>query len=227
MTTTTMMKIQVQAPAGAAEGAAAHECRLLAERGGMVLGQLRLRAGIGLDRPRWWYHVGCAVHAAAELNLFHRQPTLLLGNDLTGAAELCDIEVAGDDAAVLDALIAHAQALVQADPQRWGPRLIAELPGVRDAAGRSPFWQGLGRHFHSGDTQAEAARFGAEAWRAHVAALLPRQLVYTSFLARDAQDAIGVADASAQTLRAALERAGLRFAGHVRIDDGGPVVEGW
>jgi arginine/ornithine N-succinyltransferase beta subunit len=34
-----------------------------------------------------------------------------------------------------------------------------------------------------------------------------------------------VADASAQALRAALERAGLRFAGHVRIDDGGPVME--
>jgi arginine N-succinyltransferase len=222
----TTMKIQVQPSAGTAEDQAEHECRLLAEQGDTVLGQLRLRAGIGLAQPRWWYHVGCAVHAAAELNLFHRQPTLLLGNDLTGAAELCDIEVTDNNPVVLDALIAHAQALAHAEPQRWGTRLIAELPGVRDAAGRSPFWQGLGRHFHSGDAQAEAARFGIEAWRAHVAALLPRQLVYTSFLARDAQDAIGVADASAQAQRAALERAGLRFAGHVRIDDGGPVVEG-
>jgi arginine N-succinyltransferase len=222
----TMMKIQVQPAAGAAEGATAQECRLLAEQGGRVRGQLRLRAGIGLAQPRWWYHVGCVVHAAAELNLFHRQPTLLLGNDLTGAAELCDIEVTDNNSDVLGALIAHAHALVSAEPQRWGTRLIAELPGVRDAAGRSPFWQGLGRHFHSGDAQAEAARFGAEAWRAHVAALLPRQLIYTSFLARDAQDAIGVADASAQGLRAALERAGLRFVGHVRIDDGGPVLEG-
>jgi arginine N-succinyltransferase len=200
--------------------------RLRADSDGRAVGHARLRATIGLDHPRWWYHVGCAVHAAAELNLFHRQPTLLLGNDLTGAAELCDIEAADDNPAVLDALIAQARALVQAEPQRWGTRLVAELPGVRDAAGRSPFWQGLGRHFHNGDAQGEAARFGAEAWRAHVAALLPRQLVYTSFLARDAQDAIGVADASAHALRAALESAGLRFAGHVRIDDGGPVLEG-
>jgi arginine N-succinyltransferase len=200
--------------------------QLRAESDGRAVGSARLRERIGLDRPRWWYHVGCAVHAAAELNLFHRQPTLLLGNDLTGAAELCDIEVTDNNASVLDALIAHARVLVQAEPQLWGTRLIAELPGVRDAAGRSPFWQGLGRHFHSGDAQAEAAAFGAEAWRAHVAALLPRQLIYTSFLARDAQDAIGAADASAQAQRAALERAGLRFVGHVRIDDGGPVVEG-
>jgi arginine/ornithine N-succinyltransferase beta subunit len=114
-------------------------------------------------------------------------------------------------------LIAHAQALVKIEPQRWATRLIAELPGVRDTASRSPFWQGLGRHFHSGDAQADATRFGAEAWRAHVAALLPRQLIYISFLARDA---------SVQAQRAALERARLRFAEHVRIDDGGPVVEG-
>jgi arginine N-succinyltransferase len=208
-----------------------HDRLLRAEREGAVLGQARLRAGIGLDRPRWWYHVGCAVHAAPALDLFHRQPTLLLGNDLTGAAELDAIELtdpqAADARTVLDALLSAALQAVRATPQVHGVRLIVELPGVRDASNRSPFWHGLGRHFHgaAGDIDAEAARFGAEAWRCHVAALLPRQLLYTSFLPADAQAAIGAVRADAAELHAALAAAGLRFAGHVRIDDGGPVME--
>lgn len=200
----------------------------LAERDGRTLGQLRLRGPVGLEVPRWWYHVGCAVHAAPELRLFHRQPTLLLGNDLTGSSEICDIELRtdADPRAVLDALLCAAIDAVRAAPATYGTHLIAELPGVRDSSGHSPFWQGLGRHFHSiGDIDAEAARFGAEDWRRHVAALLPRQLIYTSFLPRDAQTAIGGVRSDQAALHAALLAAGLRFAGHVRIDDGGAVME--
>jgi arginine N-succinyltransferase len=204
---------------------------LRAEQGGRAVGRARLRAAIGTRAPRWWYHVGCAVHAAPELRLMHRQPTLLLGNDLTGASELDAIELldapAGTARAVYDALIAAALQALRAAPEVYGAKLIVELPGVRDAAHASPFWQGLGRHFHSaGDIDAEAARFGAEDWRRHVAALLPRQLLYTSFLPAEAQAAIGGVHAQAQLLREALEAAGLRFAGHVRIDDGGAVMEG-
>jgi arginine N-succinyltransferase len=192
-------------------------------------GHARLRAAIGTDAPRWWYHVGCAVHAAPELNLMHRQRTLLLGNDLTGAAELDRIEVdtaagaAAQRSAVI-ALVDAALAQLRGAPQAWGRTLIVELPGVRDANGRSPFWQGLGRHFHSGDPDAEAARLGAEAWRRHVAALLPRQRLYASFLPDDAQAAIGSVREDARPLRDALEAAGLRFAQQVRIDDGGAVM---
>ena len=194
---------------------------------GVPRGRARLRAAIGTDAPRWWWHVGCAVHAAPELGLMHRQPTLLLGNDLTGAAELDAIEVdAGVDArAVHDALIAQALAAVHAAPGQWGSALIVELPGVRDPDGRSPFWHGLGRHFHAGDIDAEAARFGAEDWRRHVAALLPRQLLYTSFLPADAQAAIGGTREHALPLRAALEAAGFGFDGYLRIDDGGAVLQ--
>jgi arginine N-succinyltransferase len=193
-------------------------------------GRARLRAAIGTDAPRWWYHVGCAVHAAPELRLMHRQRTLLLGNDLTGAAELDAFELGNVGTAAARAacaaLVGAARATLRAAPEVWGRTLIVELPGVRDAHGRSPFWQGLGRHFHSGDPDAESARLGAETWCRHVAALLPRQLLYTSFLPAEAQAAIGAVHAPAQPLREALEAAGLRFAGHVRIDDGGAVMEG-
>ena len=187
---------------------------LTSESGGQVGARLRLQHAIGRELPRHWYHVGRVVHAARDLGLFQEQATLLLGNDLTGAAELCELEGEGP---ALQALIEGALARLPAG------RVIVELPGLRDTAGQSPFWQGLGRHFYNGDPRDALARHGS-AWRGHVAALLPRQLLYTAFLPDAAQAAIGVASPQAMGLQQALQAAGFQMSGHVCIDDGGPVL---
>ena len=195
-----------------------------------LLGSLRLRQAVGMALPRVWYHVGCTVHAASELNLFHRQRTLMLGHDHTGASELADIAWARDDvslsdqAATLHLLVQTALLFLGSSRSRYAERLIAELPGPRDGSGQSPFWQGLGRHFFSGDPQAAAHAHGA-AWRTHVSALLPRQPVYTSFLPASAQAAIAQVHPDALLLRDVLEQAGLRYSHHVNVEDAGPVLE--
>ncbi len=191
---------------------------------------LKLRTGVGLGQIRHWYHVGCVVHAAPELQLFHRQSTLLMGNDYTGATELAD--AACDTAALTLAEQAFAWRLLLQCALLWlasgrerhrGP-LIAELPGVRDAAGQSPFWQGLGAHFYAEDPLQAQRRFG-QRWRSDVAALLPRHPVYTSFLPPAARAAIGQPGPEAQGWMAALVQAGLHFGHHVSLHDGGPVLE--
>lgn len=190
----------------------------------------RLRRAIGLGLPRYWYHVGCVVHAAPELGLFHRLHTLQLGNDHTGASELADIawdRQALDlpqQAAVLQALVQRLLARLAAQRQRYAAQLIVELPGLCDAQGRAPFWDGLGRHFCDADPLAAARRFGP-AWRSHAATLMPRQPVYTAFLAPAAQAAIAQVPAHARLLVDVLWQAGLRYGHHIAIDDGGPVFE--
>jgi len=190
---------------------------------GPVLAEARLAAAIGLAVPRFWFHVGCTVHASTSLGLFQRQRTLLLGNDHTGASELA-LQGAAGEAAALQLALHGALLLLAQQRARFAPRLLAELPGVRDAAGRSPFWDGLVRHFHAGEP-ADAARRGGEHWRAGVAALLPRQPVYTAFLGAEVQAAIAQVPPEALALRELLEHAGLRYGHHVCIDDGGPVLE--
>lgn len=197
--------------------------------GGQALACLRLRRAIGLALPRYWYHVGCVVHAAADLGLVHRLHTLQLGNDLTGASELADVAWDREaldpptSAVVLSRLLGAALQRVASRRTQHTARLIVELPGLRDADGQSPFWQGLGRHFYDGDPAA-ALRLGP-AWRSHVAALLPRQPVYTNFLCSAAQAAVAQVDPAAGVLVGLLWQAGLRYAHHVCIDDGGPVFE--
>ena len=191
---------------------------------------LRLVPVIGLALPRVSYHVGCTVHAAQDLGLFHRQRTLLLGHDHTGASELADIAWArhelplSEQAGALHALVAGALMHIATHRAHFAQRLIVELPGQRDAAGQSPFWAGLGRHFYRGDPAAALAKHGL-AWRSHAASLLPRHLLYTSFLPPAAEAVIAQVQDSALVLREVLEDAGLRYSHHVNVEDGGPVLE--
>lgn len=190
---------------------------------------LRLRGPIGLRWPRHWYHVGCVVHAAPELNLFRRQTTLQLGNDHTGASELADAAAdparsSAEQAGAWQALLATARRHLAQHAAAHGQRVIAELPGLRDEHGMAPFWQGLGRHFHAGDP-AEVLRQRGLAGRAALAALLPRQTVYASFLAPAAQAALGQAALPARSWQDALAQVGFQDSHHVDILDGGPVLE--
>ena len=189
---------------------------------------LRLRAGIGLQRPRHWFHVGCVVHAAPELKLFHRQTTLLLGNDHTGASELADFACApgldsAEQASVWQALLQAAARQLQAFPAAHAGGLIVELPGLREG-GQSPFWQGLGRHFYDADLDALARQHGPD-WRSHLAALLPRQPVHTAFLSPAAQAAIAQVPPEVRAWMDVLAHAGFRYSHHVGITDGGPVFD--
>jgi arginine N-succinyltransferase len=215
----------------------AHELLLVAEEqseaGGRLLACARLRPAVGLTLPRAWYHVGCVVHAAPDLQLFQRQRTLMLGNDHTGASELSDLaELSAatdgvplaDRAAALRLLLRSMLLAMARQRDAYAPQLIVELPGPRDGAGQSPFWQGLGRHFYATDPQLAQRQFG-DAWRSHVAKLLPRHPIYASFLPPAAQAAVAQVGPEARLRRELLEEAGLRYGHHVCIDDAGPVLE--
>lgn len=189
---------------------------------------LRLVRRLGLALPRYHFHIGRVVHAAQELGLFRVQTTLLLGNDLTGHAELCDFQVAptldaAQQAAAWQRLLPAAMEQLTALSGDTGQVLVAELPGWRDATGHSPVWQSLGARFYRGDPQQAQQQLG-DAWRSHLAALLPRQTIYLSFLGEEAQDRLGQHAAEAAPLAQALADAGFEASDHVRIDDGGPIM---
>lgn len=195
------------------------------------VGGIRIERRIGLVQPRYWYHTGCVVYAAAELGLFQRERTLLLGNDHTGASELSDLHIdrrmlaRSEQALLTHALVSAAMAQLRQDfAQGDAEKVIYAVPGVRDEQNNSPFWEGLGRHFYPGDVDQAQARFGA-LWLTHVAALLPRHPLIVSLLDPQAQAAIGSADSSASELVGALSASNFRIGQHVSLFDAGPVFE--
>ena len=188
---------------------------------------LRLQRRIGLQGLRAWYRLGWAVHAAGELQLFRQLRTLLLGNDWTGADELTGFAIAPDlaehTAQALWAALGGAalQALAQ-QPGGVARPCVAELPGVLDGQGQSPFWAGLGRHFYPHELAAARQAHGP-GFDGDIAALLPRHLLYASFLPAAAQAAMGQPCAAAKPLQAALHELGFRWRDHITVTDGGAV----
>ena len=202
---------------------------------GRLLGALHGLPEQGRSRARCSFHLGRVVHSAPELGLYQVQTTLQLGHDATGEAELSGLYLATEAActqadveqptAVADALLQAALTrLAEADTlASW---VIVELPGWRDAAKRSPFWDGLVQHFLPPGSldPAEATQRHGPAFSTHLGEMLPRELIHAAFLSAAAQQALGrCADSHAPWL-AALRRAGFADWRHGRVEDGGPLL---
>ncbi len=193
---------------------------------GEVGGCCAIEAACGLDEPFYNYRVGLTVHASRALQVYSRVPTLYLSNDLTGTSVLCSLYLApAFRADGMGHLLSKSRFLFIANaPQRFADKVIAEMRGVSDEHGRSPFWEGLGRHFFSIE-YGDAEHIVGLGNKACIAELMPKHPIYTVLLPAEAQAVMGkVHPETAPALRL-LEQEGFRYQGYVDIFDGGPAVE--
>jgi arginine N-succinyltransferase len=193
---------------------------------GRVGGCCAVEAACGLDEPFYNYRIGTTVHASRELKIYNLTPTLYLSNDYTGASVLCSLYLAPDfRSGGAGGLLSRSRFMLMAQfPQRFAAKVIAEMRGVSDDKGRSPFWEGLGRHFFSID-YGRAEHLVGMGNKAFIAELMPKHAIYTVLLSPEARAVIG--KVHEQTLPALhlLERENFRMQGYIDIFDGGPTVE--
>jgi arginine N-succinyltransferase len=191
-----------------------------------VVGISAILGAVGLNEPWYNYHVGTQVHASRELDVYTAAPTLFLTNDHTGHSELSSLFVdVRHRRARNGPLIAKARLLFIAEfAQAFAPKVIAEMRGRLDANGRSPFWEGLGRHFFAIEFS-RADYLTGIGQKAFVAELMPRHPVYTTLLPPEARSVIGQVHADTEAARGMLESEGFRYEGYVDIFDAGPTLE--
>lgn len=193
---------------------------------GEIGGCCAVEAACGLDEPFYNYHVGLSVHASDTLGVYAPVPTLYLANDLTGASVLCSLYLApAFRASGVGHLLSRSRFLFMAGHlPRFAPKVIAEMRGVSDECGRSPFWEGLGRHFFNIEYD-DAEHIVGQGNKACIAELMPKHPIYTVLLPAEAQAVLGrVHPQTAPALRL-LEQEGFRYQNYIDIFDGGPTVE--
>lgn len=197
-----------------------------ASGGDTAVGISAIEAAVGLTEPWYNYRVGTLVHASRQLGVYTTTPTLFLGNDHTGSSELGSLFLdAAYRRAGNGALLAKSRLLFIAEfADRFATKIIAELRGVLDADGRSPFWEGLGRHFFAME-YGTADHLTGLGQKAFIAELMPRHPVYVNLLPPAARDVIGKVHADTAPARAMLEQEGFRHEGYVDIFDAGPTLE--
>ncbi len=193
---------------------------------GQVAGMSAIRAAVGLEEPFYSYRVGTVVHASKELGVHRALPALYLSNDYTGCAELTSLflgpEYRGQR---LGLLLSKSRLLFIAErPRRFGNKVIAEIRGVSDENGRSPFWDALGQHFFAMDFPTADHLVGAGN-KSFIAELMPKHPIYVLFLSEEGHAALGQPHENSRQALRLLEQEGFRYEGYIDIFDAGPTVE--
>ncbi|UCJ14663.1 arginine N-succinyltransferase [Pseudomonas sp. MM211] len=199
---------------------------VLEDDDGRVLGISAIAGGVGLRESWYNYRVGLTVCASQELNIHRQVPTLFLANDLTGHSELCSLFLHADHRTGLNGrLLSKARLLFIAEfREHFGDKIIAEMRGVSDEEGRSPFWECLGRHFFRMEFS-QADYLTGVGNKAFIAELMPRFPLYTCFLSEAAREVIGRVHPDTEPALAMLKSEGFSYQGYVDIFDAGPAIE--
>ncbi|CAN7743816.1 MULTISPECIES: arginine N-succinyltransferase [Duganella] len=193
---------------------------------GRLAGVCAIKGAVGLTEPFYNYRIGTLVHSSRELDVFTRMDTLYLSNDLTGSTELCSLFLHPDYRTGNNGkLLSKSRFLFIAQfPHLFTEKLIAEMRGYQEESGRSPFYEGLGRHFFKMDFD-HVDDLTAVGKKSFIAELMPRQPLYVAYLPDDAQAVIGKVHTSTAPARRLLEQEGMYFEGYIDIFDAGPVLQ--
>ncbi|MFC7537378.1 arginine N-succinyltransferase [Sphingomonas sp. GCM10030256] len=191
----------------------------------LIRGTCQVFGQVGVTQAFYSYHVSTLTQWSPELGKTFRNQTLTLTTDLEGSSEVGGLFLhPAMRAGGLGLLLARSRYLfIKQHRERFGDRVIAELRGVMDEAGNSPFWDALaGRFFDM--SFPEADQFNAMHGTQFIADLMPKTPIYVSMLPESARAVMGQPHPTGRAALRMLEQEGFAYDRYVDIFDGGPTV---
>lgn len=192
---------------------------------GQVRGTCQLMSQVGQRWPFYSYRLNTLTQYSKELDRTVRAELLFLVTDLEGSSEVGGLFLhPAERAGGLGMLLARSRYLfIAMHRPRFAPRILAELRGVIDDRGGSPFWDGVAGRFFGMDFQ-EADYFNAINGNQFIADLMPKHPVYVAMLNDEAKRVIGAPHPTGRAAMRMLEAEGFAHEGYVDIFDGGPTM---
>lgn len=192
---------------------------------GEVRGTAQIFTSVGHQWPFYSYRMATLTQHSQELGRTFRAEMLNLVTDLEGSSEVGGLFLhPSERAGGLGMLLARSRYLfIAMHRKRFGDKILAELRGVIDERGGSPFWDGVAGRFFGMSFQ-EADYFNAINGNQFIADLMPKHPVYIAMLPETARSAIGLPHPSGRAAMRMLEEEGFAYEGYVDIFDGGPTM---
>jgi arginine N-succinyltransferase len=192
---------------------------------GQIRGTCQVFGQVGNDRPFYSYLISTLTQKSEELGRIFRNQALTLTTDLEGSSEVGGLFLHPQErAGGLGMLLARSRYLfIKQHRPRFGEMVLAELRGVLDQGGHSPFWDAIGGRFF-GMTFPEADEFNAIHGTQFIADLFPTTPVYIAMLPDSARAVIGQPHPTGRAALKMLENEGFDWDSYVDIFDGGPTV---
>lgn len=152
---------------------------------GKVIGTTAIEAAVGLSVPLYHYHLGKTVHHSPTLNVYNTVDILSMCNDYTGCSEICTLFLREDSRKGLTGrFLSRSRFLFMAQhSERFADTVIAEMRGVSDEDGHSPFWQWLQEHFFSIEFP-QADHLVGLGDKVFISELMPKYPIYVNLLSK-------------------------------------------
>jgi len=192
---------------------------------GQVRGTCQIFGMVGSEWPFYSYRISTLTQTSKALGRTFRAEMLTLVTDFDGSSEVGGLFLhPAERAGGVGLLLARSRYLfIKTHRKRFGDRLIAELRGVIDEAGGSPFWDAIAGRFFGMSFQ-EADEFNAKHGNQFIADLMPKTPIYTAMLPESARSVMGVPHPSGRAAMKMLENEGFKFDCYIDIFDGGPTM---
>ncbi len=190
-----------------------------------IRGTCQIFSMLGERWPFYSYRIGALSQQSEELGRTFRADTLTLSTDLEQSSEVGGLFLhPAARAGGLGMLIARSRYLfIRSHRSRFRDRMLAELRGVIDQGGQSPFWDGLAGRFF-GMTFKEADEFNSMHGNQFIADLMPKHPIYIAMLSEAAKAVIGQPHPTGVPAMRMLQEEGFRYDNYIDIFDAGPTM---
>jgi len=192
---------------------------------GQVRGTCQVFSRVGMVEPFYSYRISTMTQTSPELGKTFRAEMLTLCTDFEGSSEVGGLFLhPAERAGGLGVLLARSRYLfIKLHRERFAGQVLAELRGVIDEAGGSPFWDAIAGRFFGMNFQ-EADAFNGTHGTRFIADLMPKTPIYTAMLPESARAIMRIPHPSGRAAMRMLEQEGFAGGSYVDIFDGGPTM---
>lgn len=191
-----------------------------------IVGTSAIEAAVGHKLPFYGYRVSRIFNICHSLGIRVEYDVLTLNNDFQGMTEIGTLYLHENSRCNRNGLLLSLARFlfIGCERERFSKKVIAEMRGVSDENGLSPFWECFGRHFFK-MSFVEADRLSVLTDKQFISDLLPHHPVHVNLLDPKAQQAIGKPHNSTKPAMKILQREGFNYNYYVDIFDAGPAIQ--
>ena len=192
---------------------------------GRLVGVCAIISKIGGFEPYYFYRLEEEVRESKMIHMKSKISTLHFTSIHNGPAEICSLYLHPDFRNSQNGrFLSLSRFLFIAENRKhFEDEVIAEMRGMVNDSGHSPFWEAVGKHFIKLDFP--TADYLTTKSKRFIEDLLPKTPLIVNLLPEDAQFVVGKVHPNTEPAKRILEQEGFKFSGLVGIFEPGPVVE--
>ena len=191
---------------------------------GKIVGVCAIISKIGGFEPYYFYRVEKTHHESKMINMKNDITSLHFHFIHNGPAEICSLFLHPEFRNSQNGrFLSLSRFLFIAENRKFfEDQVIAEMRGMVNDSGHSPFWDAVGKHFFKIDFPTADYLYVKN--KKFIEEMMPKYPIIANLLPEDAAHVIGKVHPNTEPATRILEQEGFKFSGMVGIFEPGPVL---